>query len=239
MTHGMAQHLTGLNAYPSCQVQSVSFGHDADQDDPDWGSSVIFAKVQADLISEVESLLANEAVPKGQRWDVRRPMGTEFENRHVTDVLNDMAVHQNFTSGYSPQSSGAAEVNVRIIKQVMRRLLEAASFQVPWWCHALENARQVLQCRALSKAWDSPAFGEYVSVKKLEDEKKQKPFVPRGELGRLLVVRPMTDRTCEILGSRIVRGTTPRPVSDKLAESMTREERRQVLKEVISELDEE
>eukprot|EP00971_Amphidinium_carterae_P167015 3309716-Amphidinium_carterae.1 len=50
----------------------------------------------------------------------------------------------------------------------------------------------------------------------------------------------MTDRSCEILvGSRIVRGTTPRPVSDKLAESMTREERRQVLKEVVSELDEE
>eukprot|EP00971_Amphidinium_carterae_P131499 2604311-Amphidinium_carterae.1 len=61
MTHGMAQHLTGLNSYPNCQVQSVSFGHDAEQDDPDWGSSVIFAKVQADLISEVESLLANEA----------------------------------------------------------------------------------------------------------------------------------------------------------------------------------
>eukprot|EP00971_Amphidinium_carterae_P165401 3278838-Amphidinium_carterae.1 len=47
----------------------------------------------------------------------------------------------------------------------------------------------------------------------------------------------MTDRSCEILVvSRIVRGTTPRPVSDKLAESMTREERRQILKEVVSEL---
>eukprot|EP00971_Amphidinium_carterae_P319680 6353578-Amphidinium_carterae.1 len=45
--------------------------------------------------------------------------GSEFNNRHVTDVLHDMAVHQNFTSGYSPQSSGAAEVNVRII--ILRR----------------------------------------------------------------------------------------------------------------------
>eukprot|EP00971_Amphidinium_carterae_P157147 3115016-Amphidinium_carterae.1 len=62
MTHGMAQHLTGLNAYPSCQVQSISFGHDIelDPDDADWGSSVIFARVQADLVNEVESLLANE-----------------------------------------------------------------------------------------------------------------------------------------------------------------------------------
>eukprot|EP00971_Amphidinium_carterae_P288573 5730079-Amphidinium_carterae.1 len=52
-------------------VQSISFGHDADNDpdDPDWGSSVIFARVQADLAQEVESLLANEVVPKGQRWD--------------------------------------------------------------------------------------------------------------------------------------------------------------------------
>eukprot|EP00971_Amphidinium_carterae_P282845 5615128-Amphidinium_carterae.1 len=61
MTHGMAQHLTGLNSYPTCQVQQISFGHDAEQDDPDWGSSVNFARAQADLISEMESLLANEA----------------------------------------------------------------------------------------------------------------------------------------------------------------------------------
>eukprot|EP00971_Amphidinium_carterae_P237089 4705518-Amphidinium_carterae.1 len=105
-----------------------------------------------------------------------------------------MAVHQNFTSGYSPQSSEAAEVNVRIIKQVIRRLLEAASFQVLWWSHALEHATQVLQCRTLSKVWYSPAFGKYVSVK-LKDKKKQKTFFPRGKLGRLLVVRPMTDRS--------------------------------------------
>eukprot|EP00971_Amphidinium_carterae_P181862 3608829-Amphidinium_carterae.1 len=85
MTHGMAQHLTGLNAYPSCQIQSITFGHDAevDPDESDWGSSVIFARadepdcgsdvvfarVQADLAQEVEDLLANEVVPKGQRWD--------------------------------------------------------------------------------------------------------------------------------------------------------------------------
>eukprot|EP00971_Amphidinium_carterae_P267496 5306293-Amphidinium_carterae.1 len=43
--------------------------------------------------------------------------GSEFMNRHMTDALNNLAVHQDFTSGYSPQSSGAAEVNVRIIKQ--------------------------------------------------------------------------------------------------------------------------
>eukprot|EP00971_Amphidinium_carterae_P303269 6025977-Amphidinium_carterae.1 len=73
----MAQHLNGLNAYPSCQVQSISFGHDlkVDLDDPDWGSSVIFAtsvvvaKVQPGLEQEVEALLANEVVPEGQRWN--------------------------------------------------------------------------------------------------------------------------------------------------------------------------
>eukprot|EP00971_Amphidinium_carterae_P205838 4085083-Amphidinium_carterae.1 len=44
---------------------------------------------------------------------------------HVTDVMNDLAIQQNFTSSYSPQSSGAAEVNVRILKQVIRQLLES------------------------------------------------------------------------------------------------------------------
>eukprot|EP00971_Amphidinium_carterae_P108357 2145458-Amphidinium_carterae.3 len=64
-----------------------------------------------------------------------------------------------------------------------------------------------------------PAFGEYVSVRRLEDKKKQKAFAPRGELGRMLVARPMTDRTCDILvGARMVKGTTPKPVTDKLAE---------------------
>eukprot|EP00971_Amphidinium_carterae_P010043 198016-Amphidinium_carterae.2 len=53
--------------------------------------------------------------------------GSEFMNRHMTDNLNNLAIHQDFTSGYSPQSSGAAEVNVRIIKQVIRRLLETAN----------------------------------------------------------------------------------------------------------------
>eukprot|EP00971_Amphidinium_carterae_P146757 2908533-Amphidinium_carterae.1 len=100
------------------------------------------------------------------------------------DVMNDLAIQQSFTSGCSPQSSVAAEVNARIIKQIIRRLLEAASFQVLCRSHALEYATQVLQCRTLSKAWDSPAFGEYVSVRRLEDKKKQKAFAPRGELGR-------------------------------------------------------
>eukprot|EP00971_Amphidinium_carterae_P040642 797542-Amphidinium_carterae.1 len=103
----------------------------------------------------------------------------------MTDNLNNLAVHQDFTSGYSPQSSGAAEVNVRIIKQVLRRLLETANFSVPWWSHALEYATQLLQCRAISRLWDSPAFGEYLSVKRLED-KKQGAFAPRGELTYLL-----------------------------------------------------
>eukprot|EP00971_Amphidinium_carterae_P208908 4144584-Amphidinium_carterae.1 len=39
----------------------------------------------------------------------------------MTDNLNNLAVHQDFTSGYSPQSSGAAEANVRIIKQVLHQ----------------------------------------------------------------------------------------------------------------------
>eukprot|EP00971_Amphidinium_carterae_P195053 3870702-Amphidinium_carterae.1 len=81
---------------------------------------------------------------------------------------------------------------------------------------------------------------EYVAVKILSGKKKLGTFTPRIKLGRLLVVRPMTDRTCEILvGTRILEGTTPRPVSDKLAEAMTKEERRQVLEEVRTELDEE
>eukprot|EP00971_Amphidinium_carterae_P195556 3880567-Amphidinium_carterae.1 len=53
----------------------------------------------------------------------------------------------------------------------------------------------------------------------------------------------MTDRSCDILvGTRVVslvRGTTPKPVSDKLAEAMTREERQQMLGEVLGDLDEE
>eukprot|EP00971_Amphidinium_carterae_P205200 4072426-Amphidinium_carterae.1 len=84
--------------------------------------------------------------------------------------------------------------SIKTSLQVMRRLLEAASFLVPWWSHALKYATQVLQCRTLSKVWDSSAFGKYVSAKKLEDKKKQKTFVSKGELERLLVVRPMTDR---------------------------------------------
>eukprot|EP00971_Amphidinium_carterae_P302777 6016244-Amphidinium_carterae.1 len=62
----------------------------------------------------------------------------------------------------SPQgihrSPWARQKYVRIVKQVIRRLLEAALFQVPWWAHALEYASQILQCRALSRAWMSPAF---------------------------------------------------------------------------------
>eukprot|EP00971_Amphidinium_carterae_P350870 6491783-Amphidinium_carterae.1 len=50
----------------------------------------------------------------------------------------------------------------------------------------------------------------------------------------------MTHRTCDILvGTQVVKGTTPRPVSDSLAEAITKEETRQVLEEVRTELDEE
>eukprot|EP00971_Amphidinium_carterae_P140407 2782125-Amphidinium_carterae.2 len=58
-----------------------------------------------------------------------------------------------------------------------------------------------------------PALGEYVSVKRLASKQQLGTFAPRGELGRLLVVRPMTDRTCGILvGTRIAQEATPRPV---------------------------
>eukprot|EP00971_Amphidinium_carterae_P180933 3589463-Amphidinium_carterae.1 len=88
----------------------------------------------------------------------------------------------------------------------MRRLLESASLRAIWWLHALRYLRTTTT------------------------EKKLGTFTPRGELGRLLVVRPMTDRTCTTLvGTRIVKKTTSRPVSDKLAEAITKEERRQVL----------
>eukprot|EP00971_Amphidinium_carterae_P071967 1423197-Amphidinium_carterae.2 len=137
----------------------------------------------------------------------------EFMNRHMTDTLNNLAIHQNFTSGYSPQSSGAAEVNVRIIKQVIRRLLETANLFVPWWSHALNTQHNCYNVGNVKTMW----------VKRLEDKKKQGAFAPRGELGRLLVVQPMSDRSCDIG----IRGTTPRPLTDKLAEAMSREERKQ------------
>eukprot|EP00971_Amphidinium_carterae_P018872 371800-Amphidinium_carterae.1 len=54
-------------------------------------------------------------------------------------------------------------------------------------------------------------FGKYVFIKRLEDKKKQRAFAQE---------------------ARIVRGTTPRPVTDKLAKFMTRDKRRQVLLEV-------
>eukprot|EP00971_Amphidinium_carterae_P033841 666490-Amphidinium_carterae.3 len=114
---------------------------------------------------------------------------SEFKNPHVTDILNDLAIHQDFTSGYSPQSSVAAEVNVRTIKQVIRRLLEAASLQVPWWSHPSSTRHRffnVVHCQRLGIV----RLLESVSVRKLEDKKKQGAFAPQGELGRLLVVRP-------------------------------------------------
>eukprot|EP00971_Amphidinium_carterae_P103592 2051277-Amphidinium_carterae.1 len=67
--NGMQQHLKGLDAYPTCQVQSVCFGHDGEDDDDTIESTVMFARIAPAMIEEVETLLANEVVPKGQRWD--------------------------------------------------------------------------------------------------------------------------------------------------------------------------
>eukprot|EP00971_Amphidinium_carterae_P154883 3071205-Amphidinium_carterae.2 len=72
------------------------------------------------------SILFIESVHTGMYAEGKRihailsDKGSEFENKDVVDMLADLAVFQSFTSGYSPQSSGAAEVNVRIVKQVMR-----------------------------------------------------------------------------------------------------------------------
>eukprot|EP00971_Amphidinium_carterae_P181523 3601302-Amphidinium_carterae.4 len=52
MAHGMAKHLTGLNAYPNCQLQSICFGHKCEQEDEDWGPSLIFARVQPELVRD-------------------------------------------------------------------------------------------------------------------------------------------------------------------------------------------
>eukprot|EP00971_Amphidinium_carterae_P138242 2739227-Amphidinium_carterae.1 len=65
----MQQHLKGLDAYPTCQVQSVCFGHDGEDDEHTIESTVMFARIAPAMIDKVETLLANEVVPKGQRWD--------------------------------------------------------------------------------------------------------------------------------------------------------------------------
>eukprot|EP00971_Amphidinium_carterae_P109302 2164202-Amphidinium_carterae.2 len=71
------------------------------------------------------SILLVESVHTGMYAEGKRvhtilsDKGSEFENKEVSDVLADLAVYQTFTSRYPPQSSGAAEVNVRIVKQFM------------------------------------------------------------------------------------------------------------------------
>eukprot|EP00971_Amphidinium_carterae_P152494 3021991-Amphidinium_carterae.1 len=67
--HGMQQHLKGLDAYPTCQIQSVCFGHDGEDDEAAIDSTVMFARLAPAMIEEVETLLSNEVVPRGQRWD--------------------------------------------------------------------------------------------------------------------------------------------------------------------------
>eukprot|EP00971_Amphidinium_carterae_P176910 3507978-Amphidinium_carterae.1 len=65
----MQQHLKGLDAYPLCQIQSVCFGHDGKDDGTAIDYTVMFAKLAPAMIEEVETLLSNEVVPKGQRWN--------------------------------------------------------------------------------------------------------------------------------------------------------------------------
>eukprot|EP00971_Amphidinium_carterae_P261433 5186481-Amphidinium_carterae.1 len=44
--NGMQRYLKGLEAYPSCKVQAVCFGHDGDEENVDnCDSTVMFARV--------------------------------------------------------------------------------------------------------------------------------------------------------------------------------------------------
>eukprot|EP00971_Amphidinium_carterae_P205741 4083009-Amphidinium_carterae.6 len=55
--NGIERYLTGLDAYPGCQVKAVCFEHDAECDnDDDWGSTVMFARVSPSMVEEVETL---------------------------------------------------------------------------------------------------------------------------------------------------------------------------------------
>ena len=163
--------------------------------------------------------------------------GGEFENEMLKGYCDAALITQTFSSGHSPQSAGAAEVNVRILKQILRRLLIHAHLKPSWWSYALQYALGVLQSKMLGRKWDAPAFGETVAVKRLVEKNQIPALAPRGEIGRMLTYNVLTDRACKVLvGTKIVTGTAPKPVMDKLSELMTQGERDESIRMITDQL---
>eukprot|EP00971_Amphidinium_carterae_P019992 394072-Amphidinium_carterae.2 len=117
---------------------------------------IVAAKIKKAILF-VESVHTSMYVEGKRVFTALSDKGGEFENKKVQDVLNDLMVFQTLSSGCSPQSSGAAEANVRIIKQVMRRLLENASLKVgstePQPTQHLLSLLQLMKCR--NPEWNS------------------------------------------------------------------------------------
>ena len=84
------------------------------------------------MITYIEALHTKEFAEGKRVMRVLSDRGGEFENGAVDRLLLDNGIQHDFTSGHSPQSTGAAEVSVRILKGVLRRLLLSANMKASY-----------------------------------------------------------------------------------------------------------
>eukprot|EP00971_Amphidinium_carterae_P350564 6491621-Amphidinium_carterae.1 len=95
-------------------------------------------RVMSDLEAVVKPLLPTK--PGSCVLRLHTDKAREFMSKEVADVLRDNHIFQTTTSAHSPASNGRAEVAIRVVKSVIRRLLLASKFPVFFWGFAGAHA---------------------------------------------------------------------------------------------------
>ncbi len=118
-------------------------------------------KAVSNTLAEVNSMMG-----EGVACRFHSDVGSEFLNKEMSRMLDEMGIFQTKTTGYDPQANGRAERFVGLLKRHAISYLVRAGFGLKFWYWAASQAAYLFRCRALEVKLPegAPTFGNRVFV---------------------------------------------------------------------------
>ena len=151
------------------------------------------------ILNEIEALTLPLAVPGQRITRAHTDRGTEFFGETLQEELLRRNVHHTYTIGYDPKANGTAERFVGVITDMGRKLTLGAKLEGKYWPYALEHATEHARSLVPLPKPKCTAFGSRVAVRKTTSSAGRRGFVPRSDIGRLLVHRQTSTKEAVIL----------------------------------------
>ena len=156
-----------------------------------------------------------EGTPKITRFHTDR--AREFEAGPVEELARQHGISMTETGGHNSEGNGQAEVQIRTVRSMVRRVLLSSGFDHLFWPFAGRYVADVLRLSMLHRLGDKvkeipPPMGTWVAVRRQGKPKEFGAWESRGLVGKLLYMDSADRRAYAWTDGEIIYGWSPRPV---------------------------